>query len=392
MKKENVPENKNARQNKEEERKNALIKDEEESKRRKFLKMLGLGGLAAAIGGAVGLSKSKELLAAPLKKAQKKSKKVGHNTPEKGTGVPTGPLKNHRWMGWMNPSQDVDDGWNHWEDTIQNPLHAREWHDRFYQIEEVRPKIHKLVFVIDINKCTGCQACVVGCKSENSVPLGVFRRTVAVMETGHMVADDNGIVVTDEGNYTPNVKKVFLPRTCNHCDHPPCVEVCPVKATYKLQTGAVLINYDVCIGCLTCVQACPYGMRFANPVQHTADKCTMCAGRASVSHQKSYVPLLPVCVTTCVGRSISFGDLNDPQSEVAKLIATKKTSRLKLSEGTEPQVYYIGLDGDLTYSTNPDEVKMVYTYAMSLNTNVYAKLGGNPELPFIEEREHPYAG
>jgi tetrathionate reductase subunit B len=357
--------------------------------RRKFLKIMGLGGLAATGIGASIFSLPKKILAAPLKR---KALKRSSDVPEKGTGVPTGPLKNHRWMNWLNPSQSVEDGWEHWQGTIQNPLHAKEYHDKFYEIKEIRPKIHHFVFVIDVNKCVGCQACVVGCKSENSVPLGVTRRVVDVMEKGHMIPDENGIVVTEEGNYTPNVKRIFLPRMCNHCDHPPCVEVCPVKATYKLQTGQVLINYDVCIGCLTCVQACPYGMRFANPVQHTADKCTMCAGRAAVSHEKSYVPLLPVCVTTCVGRAISFGDSNDPQSEVSKLIATHKTSRLKISAGTDPQVYYIGLDGDLTYSTDPEEVKMVYTYAMSLNASAYSKLGGTPVLPFIEEREHPYAG
>ena len=212
------------------------------------------------------------------------------------------------------------------------------------------------------------------------------------METGEMAPDAMGIVVTDDGNYAPNVKRVFLPRTCNHCDHPPCVEVCPVKATYKLQTGQVEIDYDLCIGCLTCVQACPYDMRFANPIQHTADKCNMCAGRAAVSHEKSYTPLLPVCVTTCVGRAMKFGDTNDPESEVSKLIATHRTSRLNLEFGTDPQVYYIGFDDELMNPTNPDKVKMVYTYAMGLTTTSYEKLGKKPVLPYLEEREYPYAG
>ena len=226
------------------------IKYKEKTGRRKFLKMIGLGGLAASAFGILGISGSKEVLAAdPLKKV--KGNGGGLSTPEKGTGVPTGPLKNQRWMNWMDPSQYIKDGWDHWQNTIQNPLNARVFHDKFYLIKKIRPKIHHFVFVIDINKCVGCQACVVSCKNENAVPLGVFRRVVDVMETGEMVPDEMGVVVTDKGNYTPNVKRIFLPRTCNHCDHPPCVEVCPVKATYKLQTGQVEIDYDLCIGCLT---------------------------------------------------------------------------------------------------------------------------------------------
>ncbi len=118
----------------------------------------------------------------------------------------------------------------------------------------------------------------------------------------------------------------------------------------------------------------------------------MCAGRAAVSHEKSYVPLLPVCVTSCVGRAMKFGDMNDPGSEVSKLIATNKVSRLNLEFGTDPQVYYIGMDGDLANYTNPDKVKMVYTYTMGLTTTSYEKLGKKPVLPYLEEREHPYAG
>ena len=110
-------------------------KDDEISGRRKFLKMLGLGGLAAGALGILGLSNAKEVLAAPLKKI-KKGNGDGLNTPEKGAGIPTGPLKNHRWMNWMDPSQYIKDGWNHWQDTIQNPLHARIFHDKFYRIKK----------------------------------------------------------------------------------------------------------------------------------------------------------------------------------------------------------------------------------------------------------------
>lgn len=376
MKKENDRENKKVKGNEK-------VKERgksEKSKRRKFLKMLGLGGLTAAIGGAVGLSEAGEVFASPLKKGQ--GKKSGLNTPEKGTGVITGSLKNNRWMGWMNPSQDVNDGWNEWMRTIENPHNLPIWHDNFYTIKDSKPK-HHWAMVMDLRKCVGCQACVIACKSENNVPLGVFRTVVQVMETGHTVPDKDGIVATDEGNFTPDVKRFNLPRMCNHCDHPSCVEVCPVKATFKRQDGIVLIDYNICIGCGTCLQACPYDMRFFNPVQRTADKCTFCVHRIDRG-------LMPACVTSCVGRARKFGDLNDPKSEVSRLISEYPTSKLKISTGNDPQVFYIDLNGRLVDPTNPEEVKMVYTYAMSFNTTAYQKLGGTAVLPFVEEKEDPY--
>ncbi len=376
MKKENDRENKRVKG----EEKVSERGKSEKSKRRKFLKMLGLGGLAATAFGFAGLSKSKEALAVPLKK--EKGKKSGLNTPEKGTGVPTGALKNKRWMGWMNPSQDVNDGWNEWMRTIENPHNLPIWHDNFYTIKDSKPK-HHWAMVMDLRKCIGCQACVIACKSENNVPLTVFRTVVQVMETGHMVSDKDGIVVTDEGNFTPDTKRFNLPRMCNHCDHPSCVEVCPVKATFKRQDGIVLIDYNVCIGCGTCLQACPYDMRFFNPVQHTADKCTFCVHRIDRG-------LMPACVTSCVGRARKFGDLNDPKSEVSRLIAGYPTSKLKISTGNDPQVFYIDLNGILVDPTNPEKVKMVYTYAISFNTTAYQKLGGTAVLPIVEEMEDPY--
>lgn len=379
MKRENDRENKKLKESENVEN----VKEKVESqkpKRRRFLKMLGIGGLSLAVGGAIGLSKSGETLASPVKKGQRK--KNGLSTPEKGTGIPTGPLKNHRWMGWMNPSQDVNDGWNEWMRTIENPHKLPIWHDNFYTIKDSNPK-HHWAIVMDLRRCVGCQACVIACKSENNVPLGVFRTVVQVMETGHMVPDKDGIVVTDEGNFTPDTKRFNLPRMCNHCDHPSCVEVCPVKATYKRQDGIVLIDYNVCIGCGTCLQACPYNMRFFNPVQHTADKCTFCVQRIDRG-------LMPACVTSCVGRARKFGDLNDPKSEVSRLINEYSTSKLKISTGNDPQVFYIDLNGRLVDPANTEEVKMIYTYAMSFNTTAYQKLGGEVLLPIVEEKEDPY--
>ncbi|MDA8090292.1 MAG: 4Fe-4S dicluster domain-containing protein [Nitrospiraceae bacterium] len=349
--------------------------------RRGFLKKF-----AAVAGGALAMSTVFGKATKVFAKAQtivkkSKNKSGGYNTPAAGTGQVTGPIRDHRWMGWMNPSFDADDGWNEWH-TIENPENLPIWHDNFHKIKGTYPK-HKWAMVMDLRRCVGCQACVIACKSENKVPLGVFRTVVQVQETGHMEKDNDGIVITEDGNYMPNVKKFMLPLMCNHCEHPPCVAACPVKATFKRQDGIVLVNYDKCIGCGTCVQACPYAMRFLNPVQKTADKCTLCVHRVNKG-------LAPACVTSCVGRARVFGDLLDPKSEVSRLVAANSTSRLRLEQGTEPQVYYINLDGNLVTPTNSGEVKQMYTYAMGFNTAAYEKLGGKVLLPVVEEEENPY--
>jgi len=178
------------------------------------------------------------------------------------------------------------------------------------------------VMVIDARRCYGVQACTVACKAEYKVPLGENRSWVEEIE---------------KGNY-PNVTRSFLPRLCNHCDEPPCVPVCPTGATFKRdEDGIVVIDKDVCIGCKSCIQACPYDQRFLNEDTHTADKCDFCIHRVSQGLQ-------PACVEACPSRARIFGDLNDPDSEVSRLIATNKVSVLRPGYGTEPNVYYIGAD------------------------------------------------
>ncbi len=352
-----------------------------EDKRRGFLKAVTLAaGGFLAIGTIFGkayraLAEDKTII------KERESGSGGYSTPATDTGQITGPIKDHRWMGWMNPSFDVNDDWNDWR-KIENPENLPIWHDSFHQIKGSRPK-HKWAMVMDLRRCVGCQACVVACKSENKVPLGVFRTVVQVQESGHMEKDDAGIVITENGNYAPNVKKSMLPLMCNHCEIPACVAACPVKATFKRQDGVVLIDYQKCIGCGTCIQACPYGMRFFNPVQKTADKCTLCVHRINAG-------LAPACVTSCVGRARIFGDLLDPKSEVSRLVAANPASRLKIREGTNPQVYYIDLNGNLAEPSNSGDVKVMYTYAMGFNTASYEKLGGKALLPVVEEQENPY--
>jgi tetrathionate reductase subunit B len=176
--------------------------------------------------------------------------------------------------------------------------------------------------LIDTRRCIGCHACSVACKAEFDVPLGFTRSWVEYIE---------------KGNY-PNVSRSFLPRLCNHCRHPNCVDVCPTGATYKREEdGIVVVNPDICIGCKYCIQACPYDARFPNPVTGTADKCDFCLHRVSRG-------LVPACVETCIGRARIFGDLNDPDSEIARMIASNPVSVLRPGMGTEPNVYYIAAD------------------------------------------------
>ena len=185
-------------------------------------------------------------------------------------------------------------------------------------------KIKKWGMVIDQRKCVGCHTCTVACKSENNVPLGYWRSWVKGIEKGRY----------------PDVKNFFLRRLCNHCDNPPCVDVCPVQATLKRADGVVMMYYGKCIGCGMCIAACPYDARFFNPVRRTADKCSFCSHRIDAN-------LLPACVTSCIGRAITFGDLNDPRSEVSKLIASNATVVIKPELGTLPKVFYIAADRDL---------------------------------------------
>lgn len=205
--------------------------------------------------------------------------------------------------------------------------------------------------VIDTRKCVGCHACTVACIAENNLPPGVVYRPVVQEEIGTY----------------PNVQLRFFPRPCMQCDNPPCVPVCPVKATWQRPDGVTTIDYDKCIGCRYCVAACPYGARTSDfghyytedtpqlqPYEQqsnheygktwlrsdhnspigNARKCQFCLHRLEKG-------LLPECVTTCIGRANYFGDANDPTSLVA--IKAKSSNQIKLLEekGTKPKVIYL---------------------------------------------------
>jgi Fe-S-cluster-containing dehydrogenase component len=202
---------------------------------------------------------------------------------------------------------------------------------------------HRYAYVINVNNCIGCGNCVRACKRENAVPSAVFRTWVeryVYTEDGIYVDSPNGALEGfEEVNKEIRDKAEsshFIPKMCNHCEEPPCVQVCPVGATFKSPEGFVLVDNEHCLGCAYCVQACPYGARFINPVKHVSDKCDWCYHR--VKNGK-----LPACVTVCPNRARLFGDLNDADSEVTRIFHEDKWMVLRPHLQTGPTCFYVGL-------------------------------------------------
>lgn len=220
------------------------------------------------------------------------------------------------------------------ERALQKPVEQRRW-----------------AMVIDLRKCIGCSACTVACKAENKLPPGVVYRPVIEQEVGEF----------------PYVTRRFIPRPCMQCEHPPCVPVCPVGATYQRPDGVVKIDYNACIGCRYCITACPYGARyfdFGDGYTDTTPEEQPYEKEPSLEYGRSWVRargrspegnvrkcqfclhriaagMLPACTTTCVGAATFFGDANDRESLVAELIDRPNVMRLKEHLGTEPKVYYL---------------------------------------------------
>jgi Fe-S-cluster-containing dehydrogenase component/formate-dependent nitrite reductase membrane component NrfD len=176
-------------------------------------------------------------------------------------------------------------------------------------------------FIIDNRKCIGCHACTVACKAEHEVPLGVNRTWVKYIEKGTF----------------PNTRRLFSVMRCNHCDDAPCVEICPVTALFKRDDGIVDFDKRRCIGCKGCMQACPYDALYIDPDSNTAAKCNYCAHRVDIG-------LEPACVNVCPEHAIISGDLDNPVSEIAQLLAREQVTARKVEKGTRPKLFYI--DGD----------------------------------------------
>jgi Fe-S-cluster-containing dehydrogenase component len=172
--------------------------------------------------------------------------------------------------------------------------------------------------VIDTVRCVGCMDCVVACKVENNVPEGFNRDWIAYDVTGEF----------------PTLHMEIRSERCNHCDAPPCVYCCPTGASHVHDVGGVvLVDYDKCIGCKACVASCPYGARFINPAGY-AEKCTFCIHRVEDG-------LNPACVSVCPTHCMHFGDLDDSNSEVSRLLASRNHHSLMPEAGTQPRIFYL---------------------------------------------------
>lgn len=186
--------------------------------------------------------------------------------------------------------------------------------------------------VIDLNRCVGCGACVMACIAENrrEQALKAINEGLPALEGFKKRTYINTYIT---GTY-PNVGMYYMHMICQHCEDPPCVSVCPTGASYQTKEGIVLVNKEKCIGCEYCVQACPYGARFWDPYIRSIDKCTFCEHRLAKGE-------LPACVTTCPTGARMFGDLDDPSSEISKVVASGAATVFKKEEGTKPKVFYI---------------------------------------------------
>ncbi|MCB2180631.1 MAG: 4Fe-4S dicluster domain-containing protein [Desulfobulbaceae bacterium] len=177
----------------------------------------------------------------------------------------------------------------------------------------------KWAMIIDLNRCTGCQSCVVACKNQSKSGQGQFNTKILSVESGDY----------------PSARLVYTPVQCNQCDTPPCVEACPAGATFKLANGIVVTDWNKCQSKGDCVSACPYGARFQDPRhQNKADKCDFCLDRLQIG-------LEPACVELCPSKARIFGNMNNPQGEFATYLNKTKLTERKADLQTGPQVHYL---------------------------------------------------
>ena len=179
----------------------------------------------------------------------------------------------------------------------------------------------RMGFLLDSDNCIGCHACTVACKSEHDVPLGVNRTWVKYIETGTF----------------PDVARKFNVMRCNQCDDAPCMTICPTSALFRADNGVVDFQDDDCIGCKSCMNACPYDALYINPETNTAHKCNMCNHRLEVG-------LEPSCQIVCPTEAIKIGDLDDPTSEISRIIARDDVAVRAPEQNTKPKVFYRGAD------------------------------------------------
>lgn len=205
-------------------------------------------------------------------------------------------------------------------------------------------------FVIDNRLCIGCHACTVACKSEHDVPIGVNRTHVKYIEKGEF----------------PKSTREFSVHRCNHCADAPCVEICPTTALYDRSDGIVDFDNDRCIGCKSCMQACPYDALYIDPDTNTAAKCNYCAHRVDGGYE-------PACVIVCPVEAIISGDLDNSDSKISKLVKNEDTMTRKPEKMTDPNLYYVKGSSEMLdpNATIPDN-KYVWSEQLS-GVGHYAK-------------------
>ncbi|MBI5281202.1 MAG: 4Fe-4S dicluster domain-containing protein [Candidatus Solibacter usitatus] len=209
-----------------------------------------------------------------------------------------------------------------------------------------RMRDHWWAMTIDIGKCIGCGNCVRGCAAENDVPQGFYRTWIERYYVKDWTAEQPEVDSPEGGRegfpekYRSGAKAFFVPKICNHCAHSPCVQVCPVGATFESPDGVVLVDTQYCLGCRYCVQACPYGCRFINPETETVEKCSLCYHRITQG-------LTTACCESCPTGARQLADLKDPQDPVHEFLRDNSVQVLKPQMATGSKVYYKGLDGSV---------------------------------------------
>lgn len=179
----------------------------------------------------------------------------------------------------------------------------------------------RYAMIHDETLCIGCDACVDACRETNNVPEGVTRLEIIRSEP--------------RGEF-PDADYKFFRKSCQHCEDAPCVNVCPTGASFiDKKTGIVDVHSDRCVGCMYCIAACPYKVRYIDPVTKSADKCNFCRDTNLAKGQ------LPACVQSCPQQALVFGDLNDPNSEIVKTLQQKTVYRYKKHLGTKPKMFRV---------------------------------------------------
>jgi Fe-S-cluster-containing dehydrogenase component/formate-dependent nitrite reductase membrane component NrfD len=210
-------------------------------------------------------------------------------------------------------------------------------------------------FVIDNRKCIGCHACTVACKSEHDVAIGVNRTHVKYIEKGVF----------------PDTSRAFSVHRCNHCEDSPCTDICPTTALHTRMDGIVDFDNARCIGCKSCMQACPYDALYIDPNTNTAAKCNYCAHRIDTGYE-------PACVVICPTEAIISGDLDDPHSKISSFVAMENVVSRKPEKGTIPNLWYIEGDSDMLTPSHADRRDNYIWSEQSSGVGHFAKAAGDP--------------